>query len=131
MKWMKERDLLIAQTMASVQSVTGKTPEAEKTVAASVALLSVETFETTRTAAVPDIESLLCVEPGNRAAADADLEDIDHVAADRESGVGSADMIDRFDGVAAARIVSAVKFRFLREAVKILGASINLEEKIV
>ena len=59
MKWMKERDLLIAQTMAFVQSVTGKTPEAEKTVAASVALLSVETFETTRTAAVPDIESLL------------------------------------------------------------------------
>ena len=33
MKWMKERDLLIAQTMAFVQSVTGKTPEAEKTVA--------------------------------------------------------------------------------------------------
>ena len=31
MKWMKERDLLIAQTMAFVQSVTGKTPEAEKT----------------------------------------------------------------------------------------------------
>ena len=32
MKWMRERDLLIAQTMAFVQSVTGKTPEAEKTV---------------------------------------------------------------------------------------------------
>ena len=63
MKWMKERDLLIAQTMAFVQSVTGKTPEAEKTVAASVALLSVETFETTRTAAVPDIESLLAETP--------------------------------------------------------------------
>ena len=50
MKWMRERDLLIAQTMAFVQSVTGKTPEAEKTVAektvtASVALLSVETSE--------------------------------------------------------------------------------------
>ena len=27
MKWMKERDLLIAQTMAFVQSVTGKTPD--------------------------------------------------------------------------------------------------------
>ena len=27
MKWMKERDLLIAQTMAFVQSVTGKRPE--------------------------------------------------------------------------------------------------------
>lgn len=29
MKWAKERDLLIAQTMAFVQSVTGKKPEAE------------------------------------------------------------------------------------------------------
>jgi hypothetical protein len=29
MKWMKERDLLIAQTMAFVQSVTGKRPDAE------------------------------------------------------------------------------------------------------
>ncbi len=37
MKWMRERDLLIAQTMAFVQSVTGKTPEAEKTITASVA----------------------------------------------------------------------------------------------
>jgi hypothetical protein len=51
MKWMKERDLLIAQTMAFVQSVTGKTPEAEKTFSASVTPLSVETSETTRPAA--------------------------------------------------------------------------------
>jgi hypothetical protein len=51
MKWMKERDLLIAQTMAFVQSVTGKTPEAEKAVRASVTPLSVETSETTRPAA--------------------------------------------------------------------------------
>ena len=29
MKWMKERDLLIAQTMAFVQSVKGKLPDAE------------------------------------------------------------------------------------------------------
>ena len=59
MKWMRERDLLIAQTMAFVQSVTGKTPETEKTVTASVALLSVETSETIRAvAALPDIESL-------------------------------------------------------------------------
>src|SRR5687767_7594172 len=80
MKWMRERDLLIAQTMAFVQSVTGKMPEAEKTprayktpeadrtVKASVALLSVGTFETTRTAALPDIalpdiESLLAETP--------------------------------------------------------------------
>src|SRR5688500_12311009 len=64
MKWMRERDLLIAQTMAFVQSVTGKAPEAEKTVTASVALLSVETSETIQpAAALPDIESLLAKTP--------------------------------------------------------------------
>ena len=69
MKWMRERDLLIAQTMAFVQSVTGKTPETEKTVTASVALLSVETSETIRAvaappdAALPDIKSLLAGTP--------------------------------------------------------------------
>jgi hypothetical protein len=64
MKWMRERDLLIAQTMAFVQSVTGKTPEAEKTITASVALFSVETSETIRAAvALPDIESLLAETP--------------------------------------------------------------------
>jgi hypothetical protein len=62
MKWMRERDLLIAQTMAFVQSVTGKTPEAEKTITPPVALLSVETSkpEPGRAAApLPDVESLL------------------------------------------------------------------------
>jgi hypothetical protein len=60
MKWMRERDLLIAQTMAFVQSVTGKMPEAEMTVAASVA----ETSETTRpTAALFDISALLAETP--------------------------------------------------------------------
>jgi len=60
MKWMRERDLLIAQTMAFVQSVTGKTPEAEQTVTASATLLSVETSETIPAAvALPDIEFLL------------------------------------------------------------------------
>src|SRR5258705_13504088 len=64
MKWMKERDLLIAQTMAFVQSVTGKMPEAEKTITTSVALLSVETSEITRAAAaLPNIESLLAEMP--------------------------------------------------------------------
>ncbi|KRR26490.1 hypothetical protein CQ14_03115 [Bradyrhizobium lablabi] len=56
MKWMKERDLLIAQTMAFVQSVTGKLPEAEKTIAAPVALPAVEPFESARVAApLPDM----------------------------------------------------------------------------
>ena len=69
MKWMRERDLLIAQTMAFVQSVTGKMPEAEKTVTTSVALLSVETSETIRPAAalpdatLSDIRSLLAETP--------------------------------------------------------------------
>jgi hypothetical protein len=62
MKWMRERDLLIAQTMAFVQSVTGKPPEAEKTVTTSFPLFSVETSETARaTAPMPDIEALLAV----------------------------------------------------------------------
>jgi hypothetical protein len=75
MKWMKERDLLIAQTMAFVQSVTGKTAEAGKTpdagktpesgktpevskpVAAPAAPPPVETFALARPAAMvlPDI----------------------------------------------------------------------------
>jgi hypothetical protein len=74
MKWMRERDLLIAQTMAFVQSVTGKMPEAEKTVTTStvttsVALLSVERSETIRPAAalpgatLSDIRSLLAETP--------------------------------------------------------------------
>ena len=69
MKWMKERDLLIAQTMAFVQSVTGKTPEAEKTVSAPVSRPSVEASETTRPAttlydkALSDIASLLAEAP--------------------------------------------------------------------
>ena len=57
MKWMRERDLLIAQTMAFVQSVTGKTPEAEKTTATS--FLSVETAGTA--APLPDIEALMAL----------------------------------------------------------------------
>jgi hypothetical protein len=38
MKWMKERDLLIAQTMAFVQSVTGKRPDADALMAAPPAV---------------------------------------------------------------------------------------------
>lgn len=37
MKWMQERDLLIAQTMAFVQSVTGKKPDADALMAAPTA----------------------------------------------------------------------------------------------
>jgi hypothetical protein len=45
MKWMRERDLLIAQTMAFVQSVTGKPPEAVKTMTTSAAVATIETSE--------------------------------------------------------------------------------------
>jgi hypothetical protein len=54
MKWMKERDLLIAQTMAFVQSVTGKKPDAE--------LLSPATETTVRatmTTSVVNVEAVL------------------------------------------------------------------------
>ena len=64
MKWMRERDLLIAQTMAFVQSVTGKKPEADKAVATSLTMLSVETSsvetsEHATTTTMPDIAALL------------------------------------------------------------------------
>jgi hypothetical protein len=58
MKWMKERDLLIAETMAFVQSVTGKKPEAEKTVETSITITSIEASETAN-APMPDIEALM------------------------------------------------------------------------
>jgi len=53
MKWMRERDLLIAQTMAFVQSVTGgKKPEAEQAVGYAA--------EPDRPApTMPDIEAML------------------------------------------------------------------------
>ena len=51
MKWMRERDLLIAQTMAFVQSVTGKAPDAERTVPVSPAAVTVETSEASVAAA--------------------------------------------------------------------------------
>ena len=57
MKWMRERDLLIAQTMAFVQSVTGKKPEAERTVTTSAMVTSFETADTA--ARMPDIEALM------------------------------------------------------------------------
>ena len=59
MKWMRERDLLIAQTMAFVQSVTGKKPETEQAIATSVTMLSVETSEHAATTSMPDIEAML------------------------------------------------------------------------
>ena len=53
MKWMRERDLLIAQTMAFVQSVTGKKPDGERPVAFSAATSDLPA------PAMPDIEAML------------------------------------------------------------------------
>jgi hypothetical protein len=50
MKWMRERDLLIAQTMAFVQSVTGRKPDAEQKFA------DLPPVTPTR---LPDIEAML------------------------------------------------------------------------
>src|SRR5437879_697290 len=51
MKWMRERDLLIAQTMAFVQSVTGKKADTEKPYPAAP--------ERSAAPAMPDIEAML------------------------------------------------------------------------
>jgi hypothetical protein len=47
MKWMKERDLLIAQTMAFVQSITGKKPETEAWAEARIEFAPVDDIEKT------------------------------------------------------------------------------------
>jgi len=71
MKWMKERDLLIAQTMAFVQSVTGKKPDASQFAANRAGFANLEAsapvdasqFDASKStpAAVtmPDIEAML------------------------------------------------------------------------
>jgi len=53
MKWMRERDLLIAQTMAFVQSVTGNKPAAERPAAFSAAT------DLPASPTMPDIEAML------------------------------------------------------------------------
>ncbi|CAN7370159.1 hypothetical protein LJR220_003295 [Bradyrhizobium sp. LjRoot220] len=65
MKWMKERDLLIAQTMAFVQSVTGKKPDLDQFVGKASAIASPEAPATseapkaTPAVSMPDIEAML------------------------------------------------------------------------
>jgi hypothetical protein len=62
MKWMRERDLLIAQTMAFVQSVTGKKPDADL-FAATPAAFANPPVDAPKSAPVavtiPDIEAML------------------------------------------------------------------------
>ena len=64
MKWMKERDLLIAQTMAFVQSVTGKKPDAAQFAASPAGFANLEASapvdaSTPATVTMPDIEAML------------------------------------------------------------------------
>ena len=66
MKWMRERDLLIAQTMAFVQSVTGKRPDADQFGANPAAFAGLEApgpFDvpkaTPAAVSMPDIEAML------------------------------------------------------------------------
>jgi hypothetical protein len=58
MKWMKERDLLIAQTMAFVQSVTGKKPGPDLLLPATET-----TVLATVTTAVVNVEAVLSEPP--------------------------------------------------------------------
>ncbi|MEH2528809.1 MULTISPECIES: hypothetical protein [unclassified Bradyrhizobium] len=136
MKWMRERDLLIAQTMAFVQSVTGKPPEAEKaltaptvtapTVTASVALLSVATSETTRIAAarpetaLADIASLLAETPTvAQAPTDASRELLRETPREisRPAPLARPDLREDFQSEIRARVASfrAHQERFNRE----------------
>jgi hypothetical protein len=46
MKWARERDLLIAQTMTFVQSITGKKPEAEARAETRIEFVPVDEIET-------------------------------------------------------------------------------------
>jgi len=118
MKWMRERDLLIAQTMAFVQSVTGKTPEAEKAVTTSVALLSVETPETIRTAAaLPDIKALLALtQPVAQAPAEISREEIPREIS-RPAPLARLDLREDFQSEIRARVANfrAHQERFNRE----------------
>ncbi len=57
MKWMRERDLLIAQTMAFVQSVTGKKPDADMLFTNSAALTAGEASKPA--SIMPGLEALL------------------------------------------------------------------------
>ena len=60
MKWMRERDLLIAQTMAFVQSVTGKKPELVATADAAAPFAAPLADAPMAVAApMPDVEALL------------------------------------------------------------------------
>jgi hypothetical protein len=113
MKWMRERDLLIAQTMAFVQSVTGKAPEAEK----PAAVPTIETSESTVVAApFPDVASLLAQRmPASPAPTPAPVEKPREVS--RPTPLPRVDLRDDFQSEIKARVANfrAHQERFNRE----------------
>jgi hypothetical protein len=117
MKWMRERDLLIAQTMAFVQSVTGKPPEAVRTVTTSAAVVAVETSETTVATVPPtDVASLLAQKmPAPPAPAPAPMEMPRETS--RPTPLPRLDLRDDFQAEIRARVASfrAHQERFNRE----------------
>ncbi|HMM92279.1 hypothetical protein [Bradyrhizobium sp.] len=121
MKWMRERDLLIAQTLAFVQSVTGKAPEAERTTTASAAL-TVETLEATvvavplRFAPLPDVTPLPAQEiPAPPAAVQASPEPAREIA--QPTPLPRVDLRSDFQSEIKARVANfrAQQERFSRE----------------
>lgn len=116
MKWMRERDLLIAQTMAFVQSVTGKPPEALKTVTAPAAVLTIETSESTaEPAPLADIAALLAPKMPTSPSAPAPTEP--PLEPSRPAALPRLDLRDDFQSEIKARVANfrAHQERFNRE----------------
>jgi hypothetical protein len=119
MKWMRERDLLIAQTMAFVQSVTGKPPEAVKTMSASAAAVTIATSESIAEAApLADIAALLAQKmPTSPARASAPVATETPLELARPAPLPRLDLHDDFQSEIKARVANfrAHQERFNRE----------------
>ena len=117
MKWMRERDLLIAQTMAFVQSVTGKTPEAERTLSLSAVGQTIAKSESTIAAApLPDGAYLVAQKlPAPQAATSAPAEMPREIAT--PTPLPRLDLRDDFQSEIKARVANfrAHQERFNRE----------------
>ena len=118
MKWMRERDLLIAQTMAFVQSVTGKPPEALKTVTAPAAVLTIETSESTaEPAPLADIAALLAPKMPTSPSVPAPAPTEPALEPSRPAALPRLDLRDDFQSEIKARVANfrAHQERFNRE----------------
>lgn len=118
MKWMRERDLLIAQTMAFVQSVTGKPPEALKAITASAAVLTIETSESTaEPAPLADIAALLAHKVPTSPAVPAPAPTEPPLEPSRPAALPRLDLRDDFQSEIKARVANfrAHQERFNRE----------------